>query len=71
MIDFKLLIEKALKLGFSDVEIVEKSSKSLEISIFRSAVEQNVLSEDNSIFIRAMYNDKKNGHFIRSVRFIC
>ena len=58
MINFKLLIEKALKLGFSDIEIVEKSSKSLEISIFRSAVEQNVLSEDNSISIRAMYNDK-------------
>ena len=58
MIDFKLLIDKALKLGFSDIEIVEKSSKSLEISIFRSAVEQNVLSEDNSIAIRALYNDK-------------
>ena len=58
MIDFKLLIEKALKLGFSDVEIVEKSSKSLEVSLFRSVVDQNVLSEDNSISIRAMYNDK-------------
>ena len=31
MINFKLLIDKALKLGFSDIEIVEKSSKSLEI----------------------------------------
>lgn len=58
MIDFKLLIEKALKLGFSDVEIVEKSSKALEVSLFRSVVDQNVLSEDNSISIRAMYNDK-------------
>ena len=58
MIDFKLLIDKALKLGFSDVEVVEKSSKSLEVSLFRSVVDQNVLSEDNSISIRAMFNDK-------------
>ena len=49
MIDFKLLIDKALKLGFSDIEIVEKSSKSLEISIFRSTVEQNVLPSHSNI----------------------
>lgn len=58
MIDFKLLIDKALKLGFSDIEIVEKNSKSVELSLFNSTLEQNVLSEDNTISIRALYNDK-------------
>ncbi len=29
MIDFKLLINKALQMGFEAVEIVEKSSKAL------------------------------------------
>ncbi len=47
MLDLKLLIEKALKLGFDDIEIIEKSSKSLEISLFNSKVDQNVLSENN------------------------
>lgn len=58
MIDLKLLIEKGISLGFDDIEIIEKSSKSLEISLFNSRVDQNVLSENNSIAIRAMYNGK-------------
>lgn len=58
MIDFKLLIDKALKLGFEDIEIIEKSKKSLEISLFDSKVDQNVLSSNNSISVRALYNEK-------------
>ena len=58
MIDFKLLINKAKELGFDDIEIVEKSSKALELSLFNSKVDQNVLSEDNSITIRGLLNEK-------------
>ncbi len=58
MIDFKLLINKAISNGFESIEIVDKSSKSLELSLFNSKVEQNVLSENNSISIRAIYNEK-------------
>ena len=58
MIDFKLLINKALEMGFEAVEIVEKSSKALELSLFNSKVDQNVLSEDNSISIRGIFNEK-------------
>ena len=58
MIDFKLLINKAKELGFDDIEIVEKSSKALELSLFNSKVDQNVLSEDNSISIRGLLNEK-------------
>ena len=58
MIDFKLLINKALQMGFEAVEIVEKSSKALELSLFNSKVDQNVLSEDNSISIRGIFNEK-------------
>ena len=58
MIDFKLLIDKALKLGFTDVEIVEQNSTSLEISLYESKIEQNKLSSNNSFTIRAIYEEK-------------
>lgn len=58
MIDFKLLIDKALKLGFTDVEIVEQNSTSLEISLYESKIEQNKLSSNNSFTIRAIYKEK-------------
>ena len=56
MIDFKLLIEKAKQIGFDDIEIVESSAEALELSLFNSKIDQNVLSKDNSISIRGLYN---------------
>lgn len=58
MINFKLLIDKALQDGFENIEIIEKNSKSLEINVFDSKVESNTLSENNSLSIRAIYNSK-------------
>lgn len=69
MIDFKLLINKAKDLGFDDIEIVESSAKALELSLFNSKIDQNVLSEDNSISIRGLFNEKMAS--IRVENFEC
>ena len=58
MIDFKLLINKAKEQGFEDIEIIEKKSSALEINLFNSKVDKNVLSQNNSILVKAIYQEK-------------
>lgn len=56
--NFQDLIKKALKKGFSDIEIYEESSTELSIGIFNGVVDKNELSDISKLAIRAIYNGK-------------
>lgn len=58
MFDYQLFIKKALKAGFSEIEIVESGRSGLELAVFNGKVENNTTSKLDTISIRAIYNTK-------------
>ena len=58
MLNYELLIKKAIESGFQNIEIIENQKKSLNISVFDGKIDKNKISASSLISIRAMYNDK-------------
>ncbi len=58
MLNYQSLINQALQTGFSDIEIVENTSKSLQIYIYNGKVDKNNVSNLKTLSIRAIYNSK-------------
>ena len=52
------IINRALELGFDDVEIVENSSSEVSISIFKGNIEKNFVGSDKSYVLKGLINGK-------------
>lgn len=52
------IINRALDLGFDDVEIVENSSSEVSISIFKGNIEKNFVGSDKSYVLKGLINGK-------------
>ncbi len=56
--DLQKLIDKALEVGFEDVEIIASSSKEVEISLNNGQIEKNFAGSGTVFTIRAIINSK-------------
>lgn len=56
--DFKVLIDRALREGFADVEISTRVNKSLSVSIFNGQIDKNQMSNLTVYSVRGIYNGK-------------
>ena len=58
MLDYKKLIETAKNAGLDEVEIVESTSKELELNFFNGALENNTVSDIKKITVKGLLNGK-------------
>ncbi len=58
MLDYKKLIEAAKNAGLDEVEIVESTSKELELNFFNGALENNTVSDITKISVKGLLNGK-------------
>ncbi len=58
MLDYKKLIETAKNEGLDEVEIVESTSKELELNFFNGALENNTVSDITKISVKGLLNGK-------------
>ena len=56
--NFVKCFEYAKKIGFSDVEFKVQTSNKLSISVFQKKVENYSVSENETIYIRGIFNGK-------------
>lgn len=72
--DFKVLIDRALREGFTDLEIFTTDNKGLTISVFNGQIEKNEMSNLKVYSIRAIYNGKMSNLVVEdpneSIEFI-
>lgn len=69
MLNYELLIKKAIESGFQNIEIIENQKKSLNISVFDGKIDKNKISASSLISIRAMYNDKMSNIVVEDHNF--
>jgi PmbA protein len=51
-------IEKGLKKGLTDLEVFAVRNKSLKLSVYQQKIDQNVISDVESVTIRGIYKGK-------------
>src|SRR5690554_3304701 len=56
--DSKVLIEKAIKNGFSDFEVYSSKSTSTTLSIFNGEVDKTEIKDSLTFTVRGIYNGK-------------
>lgn len=65
--NFKLLIDKCLNKGFTDVEVYSVSNKQESINLFNYEVNENKVSVSNVYSIRAIINNKCVSTYVENV----
>ncbi len=61
----KKIIDRALELGFDDVEIVENSSSEVSISLFKGNIEKNFVGNDKSYVLKGLINGKMSVEYFQ------
>jgi len=61
----KKIIDRALELGFDDVEIVENSSSEVSISLFKGNIEKNFVGSDKSYVLKGLINGKMSVEYFQ------
>ena len=69
--NFVKYFEYAKKIGFSDVEFKVQTSNKLSISVFQKKVENYSVSENETIYIRGIFNGKMVSGSSENVNNIC